>query len=705
MAPDKLATPARHGFLARLLRDQRGNTMAMMTAAVIPMIGLVGGAVDMSRMYLVKARMQQACDAGALAGRKRMAAGSWDQSNYAPRVAAETFFDSNFEDQSYGTTDRKRSFTENAGKVTGTAEVIVPMTLMKVFDMHEKTIGVECDAEMRIPNTDIMFVLDVTGSMAAQAGTQTRIQGLRSAVKCFYQVLAKYDSNEDCEGAEPSGGTGTATQIRFGFVPYATNVNVGRLLPTNYFADTWDYQSRRAETRPVVTEKQTTGTPAMTSDVTSAPAQWVENRSGNGSTPYNGRNYLDVKDVAGACNSVPATDPRITGSETIVTNSPSSSSSTSGDTTTTVTTYRTTQNDTEYDYEKVTLFGRCYTGYWRTRIHARTREYSRTDTTTRTTENVFVRWHYAKHAVPVSALKNGTSWNTSFEYPIGTTKVNSPTIANKTITWDGCIEERATVAQNAYSPIPAGARDLDIDAIPNSGTSGSLWGPALHGLTYLRGTWREDEDDNWYLDPSRDEERHAGDEEDINGRGDWGYQCPDEARRLQTWNDPTAFDAYVDGLDIGGNTYHDIGLLWGARFLSPTGLFAADNKQTPTGGQIERHLVFMTDGEACTSNLNYAAYGVEYYDRRRTTSDPTGGCNPNGTITAQVNARYAALCTEVKNKNITLWVVSFAVAKVHRAGLEACATPDRFYSANDATELRSAFTSIAAQISQLRLTS
>src|SRR3546814_3946256 len=30
-----------------------------------------------------------------------------------------------------------------------------------------------------------------------------------------------------------------------GFVPYATNVNVGKLLPNNFLADEWKYQSRQ----------------------------------------------------------------------------------------------------------------------------------------------------------------------------------------------------------------------------------------------------------------------------------------------------------------------------------------------------------------------------------------------------------------------------------------------------------------------------
>ena len=48
----------------------------------------------------------------------------------------------------------------------------------------------------------------------------------------------------------------------------------------------------------------------------------------------------------------------------------------------------------------------------------------------------------------------------------------------------------------------------------------------------------------------------------------------------------TAFDDYVDRLHpANGNTYHDIGLIWGARLESPTGIFSADNALTPTAAR------------------------------------------------------------------------------------------------------------------------
>ena len=57
-------------ILSALRKDVTGNTLAIMAAAMIPIIGFTGSAIDMGRLYVIKVRMQQACDAGVLAGRK-----------------------------------------------------------------------------------------------------------------------------------------------------------------------------------------------------------------------------------------------------------------------------------------------------------------------------------------------------------------------------------------------------------------------------------------------------------------------------------------------------------------------------------------------------------------------------------------------------------------------------------------------------------
>ena len=592
-------------WLTSLARDTRGNTLAIVAASIIPLAGMVGGGVDISRMYIVKTRLQHACDAGALAGRKQMGGGTWAYDNNAAQAAANRFFDANIQASPYGASALTRTFTENAGKVTGTASASVPMTIMRVFGKTSETLNVTCDAEMRLPNTDVMFVLDTTGSMddkAVSTDTQDKMQALKSSVKCFYEIVARLDTTETCATGTPSGGTGNTVQIRFGFVPYATNVNVGKLLPTSYLADSWDYQTRRA-----------------------AGTTW-----GNW-TQYNyyWTNYYST------CNAAP-----------------------------------TNTGTREYRVNKYHYSGYDYYCYYEYR-------------------DQITQWEYNKLPVNVGLLKNGTAWRDSFEWPIGTNG------ANRTIDWDGCIEERQTVSQSSYAPIPAGAKDLNIDLVPTSGDSTTQWGPALPELIYAR-----DVTSSW------DQLDQNPTTTTTNYYNNVPYYCPEEAKKLQSWPTASDFEAYVNGLTPSGNTYHDIGLLWGARFISPTGIFRSENEFTPQGGEIERHLIFMTDGEACTNTTDYGPYGLPWLDRRTTGSgEPTSGCLTTGTITQQVNARTAAICTAVKNKNITLWVIWFGASNTTIEGmLNTCATPGRFFTARNSTDLQNTFKSIADQISQLRLT-
>ncbi|MEH6828360.1 MAG: hypothetical protein V7665_09650, partial [Parasphingorhabdus sp.] len=78
----------------------------------------------------------------------------------------------------------------------------------------------------------------------------------------------------------------------------------------------------------------------------------------------------------------------------------------------------------------------------------------------------------------------------------------------------------------------------------------------------------------------------------------------------------------------------------------------------------------------------------------------------NNDLTTQVNSRFLAMCSAIKNQNITLWVVSFGdgVSSSAINNLRNCATSGKFYNASNSAELLTNFRSIANDISQLRLT-
>ncbi|MET0239425.1 MAG: TadE/TadG family type IV pilus assembly protein [Sphingobium sp.] len=730
------------GLLVRLLHDARGNTMAIIAAAMIPLMGLIGGGIDMSRLYLTKTRLQQACDAGALAGRKAMASGSWTTTAGGTQDTALAMFDANFQQGDYGTSTRTRSYAESDGAVTGTASAVVPVTVMQVFGASASTVAVGCTAKLAIPNTDVMFVLDVTGSMNCVAGdsdcsnngnvpaTGAKITGLKSAVKCFYEALMKVNTAEVC-GGDPTATTyNGSAQIRIGFVPYSVNVNVGKLLPSGWFADSWTYQSRQANTTQVWTwtagtesAKSWNNWSAVPSNLSNASSYSDWATVASSTVTINGTSYPQYRS---ALTSAQCTSPNTNGGAVGYTDSGSLGAETVQSTTNDPPTYPAASQTVTHgqsDAHTATAYKYTYNLLWLLnicRLQSATRDYTltRTGTSTRpinwTQITRFDSWTYKPRALDISGLKNGTGWNGSVSVPALTTtslgsfkpsgsssSVNYLTTAPVTATWDGCIEERQTVRNTDGTPgdewgtIPAAAYDMNIDLVPSASTAGSQWGPMLEDAVWARydGTVSCGK----YTCPNNTTS-NVTTSSDLSRNHD--YYCTTEAKKLQSWTTPAPFESYVNSLTAIGNTYHDIGMIWGARFISPTGIFATQNANL---SRIERHIIFMTDGDTMTAPSNYSAYGVHWWDRRQTSYAPD-----SDNLNAIVNARLTALCTAIKNKNITLWVIGYGGASginsATTARLQACATSGKYFAADNTAALTSRFKQIASDISELRLT-
>ncbi|MGL5838975.1 MAG: Tad domain-containing protein [Sphingorhabdus sp.] len=730
------------GVLSRLCKDQAGNTIAILAAAVLPAIGIIGGGVDMSRIFLTRTSLQAACDAGALMGRRVMGNGGWDANNSLAETRALQLFDTNFENGVYGSKDLEREFTENGGNVTGTASVNLPMSLMAVFGIGEQPINVTCSAEMRIPASDIMFVFDTTGSMNCPDDGSTcnggdnggieasnaKIKGLRTASSCFYEALAKQNitnvSAAACGETEDPGGATSDVRLRFGFVPYSVNVNVGKLLPLNYIANQWTYQSREATFEPRTdpnaydptygSEGPITETNRNTT--TSANTGWT-NLSNNLNHP-NGQQYSYIYTRAGqntACVSgIPSVVTPSTGNLVYVSQSPANLTYP----TNTVTKYYSRTNGTstsEYQYVQTTQTtgGRNPRTTYHCQLQRRLTNQSSTQINYSSTTNVtwvyapqFLHWTYKPTTFNVSGLKNtnNNNWNSNITLPIGDNGTN------RSITWNGCIEERQTSRisdsdpSNDWDPIPAAALDMNIEQVPDISNPSTLWGPMLGSAIYTRNIRESDGDSVQTINTFQTSSNatniwhsFSSNQYDANSIGE---ACPTQARLYQEM-DANEFSSYLTSLDTGGNTYHDIGLLWGARLMAPEGIFSSITSDSDAW--VERHMIFMTDGDTSASSSNYSAHGVHWWDRRQN----SGTSAPNNTwIEANIDARTQAICKWVRNENITLWVVAFGrgVSEDTKTNLRNCATPGRYFEATDTTGLISKFKTIANQISALRLT-
>jgi Flp pilus assembly protein TadG len=203
-------------FLKRLYRDTSGNTLAIAAAAIIPLTAVIGSALDLSVAYMTRSRLQNACDAGVLAGRQLMQGTTFNQN---VEDEATKFFDFNFPEGTSGTTGREFEVAQdqqNQSQLLGSASALVPTSLMKIFGYANIPLEVACDATRDMGHNDIALVLDVTGSMAQapSGGGASKISRLRTGALGLYRAL--------------DSGDGSIT--RFGIVPYSHTVNVARSL-------------------------------------------------------------------------------------------------------------------------------------------------------------------------------------------------------------------------------------------------------------------------------------------------------------------------------------------------------------------------------------------------------------------------------------------------------------------------------------------
>ena len=176
-----------------------------------------------------------------------------------------------------------------------------------------------------------------------------------------------------------------------------------------------------------------------------------------------------------------------------------------------------------------------------------------------------------------------------------------------------------------------------------------------------------------------------------------GYvSCGKRVQRLKPM-ERADVSAYVNAADFvpQGGTYHDTGMIWGTRLISPTGIFKDDTQAWPNRSDPKRYIVFMTDGAMAPNPYLYGMYGIEAYDNRVTGSTATSN------QLVYHNARFVAECAAAKSRNIKVFVVGFAQALNDQ--LIACASPGQAYYASDNASLTTAFQTIAKQIAMLRL--
>ena len=275
----------------------------------------------------------------------------------------------------------------------------------------------------------------------------------------------------------------------------------------------------------------------------------------------------------------------------------------------------------------------------------------------------------------------------------GTTKYHKckTTNTNGCATWDPdtadvaptsgalCIEERSDIGGAAWPiRISSAVTQADIDTVPS--TNAQRWprydptittgeGNASYGTTYANLI----------------------------------SFCPAPAVKLAVYSTKAAYQTQVNNAlaKVGGYTNHELGIIWGMRYLSTTGLFAAENPATWTVGgkavRVDKHIVFLTDGDMTADNNNYSSYGIPVKDNR---------LSGTASLEQKHKDRFANACTRARTTGgATIWVIALDNANGDDTPyLKACASGDDHFYQTDGSNLASIFTLIGKGIGKLRIT-
>jgi Flp pilus assembly protein TadG len=166
---------------------QRGAVSIVVAASILLLLAVVGIAVDSGLGYMVKAKLDAASDAAAVAAGEAVTNGSSQAEQSANAIAAaQNFFNANYPTGYLGTTASLNtpSVAFNQGTVTidTSAQASLPVGFMHLFGFS--LLNVASASETVRKDLDLVLIIDTTGSMATDPAVPPAV---RSAAITFLQ--------------------------------------------------------------------------------------------------------------------------------------------------------------------------------------------------------------------------------------------------------------------------------------------------------------------------------------------------------------------------------------------------------------------------------------------------------------------------------------------------------------------------------------
>lgn len=217
-----------------LVRADRGNVAMMFAIALVPLIGIIGTAVDYSRAVAARSAMQAALDTVALMVSKDAQANPSMTAAQAT-AAAQKYFNALYKESGTSGITITATYTPNSGKgssvqVNGSASVATD--IMRYAGYTNMSVGTSSTTKWGNTRMRVAMVLDNTGSMADN-GKMSKMQAAATDMVTQLAGLAK-----------------TSGDVYISLIPFAKNVNLGSNFDKSYIKwsspagtsnpDTWD---------------------------------------------------------------------------------------------------------------------------------------------------------------------------------------------------------------------------------------------------------------------------------------------------------------------------------------------------------------------------------------------------------------------------------------------------------------------------------
>ena len=188
------------------MRNNDGAIAVLFAIMFIVILSVVGMSVDYSRQVRLAAAMQSALDAAVLS------ASAPDIDDTVRMDKFNAIFNENYDiNESLAITlDFTYSSTDGGH---GTATYKIPSTIAGILGKDDLRATIESYADMSLVDIEVVMVLDLSGSMLANMGAQSRLDALKSAAK---KLVTTLETNK--KGNQ---------SIKYAIVPFTMNVNVG----------------------------------------------------------------------------------------------------------------------------------------------------------------------------------------------------------------------------------------------------------------------------------------------------------------------------------------------------------------------------------------------------------------------------------------------------------------------------------------------